>query len=108
MRSYTVAAFHVDGSRFAGARSRSEGGPRQRHARLPRIRLRRQSHGERRAVLLLRQCAFTASPEVAACHLCSFKKMQETRTSDVHCLDLESWTWSEMYVAVVQQGMSQT
>lgn len=24
--------------------------------------------------------------------------MQETRTSDIHCLDLESWTWSEMCV----------
>lgn len=24
--------------------------------------------------------------------------MQETRTSDIYCLDLESWTWSEMYV----------
>lgn len=26
--------------------------------------------------------------------------MQETRTNDIHCLNLESWTWSEMYVAM--------
>lgn len=26
--------------------------------------------------------------------------IQETRTSDIHCLDLETWTWSEMYVTL--------
>lgn len=25
-----------------------------------------------------------------------FCPLKETRTSDIHCLDLESWTWSEM------------
>lgn len=24
--------------------------------------------------------------------------LQETRTSDIHCLDIQSWTWSEMSV----------
>lgn len=26
--------------------------------------------------------------------------VQETRTSDIHCLDLETWTWSEMCVTL--------
>uniref|UniRef100_A0A3Q4I3X1 Kelch domain-containing protein 1-like n=1 Tax=Neolamprologus brichardi TaxID=32507 RepID=A0A3Q4I3X1_NEOBR len=27
-------------------------------------------------------------------------RVMETRTNDIHCLNLESWTWSEMYVAM--------
>lgn len=28
---------------------------------------------------------------------------QETRTSDVHCLDLDAWTWTEMYIVLNTQ-----
>lgn len=34
------------------------------------------------------------------CRKMSCYFVQETRTSDIHCLDLETWTWSEMCVTL--------
>ncbi|TWW71968.1 Kelch domain-containing protein 1 [Takifugu flavidus] len=31
-------------------------------------------------------------------------RVMETRTSDVHCLDLDAWTWTEMYIVLNTQS----
>lgn len=85
----------------AGSCSRPQGCPRQRHTGTQRVHLWRKSHGELYLWPFMYMKAKLNEKHTSQ----TLFWTQETRTSDVHCLDFETWTWTEMYAVLNARSM---